>query len=62
MHMNLVDAFINIGLPSDASPNGNAAQGDTTLPQGEPSAGTLDHLHRYYIVSRGRNAQRVSDE
>jgi len=55
--VDLVSAFSDIGLT-----NGEAESTDASYDSGRPgsigdfSVSTFDHLHRYYIVSRGGGA------
>ncbi len=60
--MDLVEAFLNIGLPEGATaPAGLDSAGDAPR-KGDYSVPTRDHLRRYYLVSRGREVARADDD
>jgi hypothetical protein len=61
--VDLEDAFANIGL-LDSTPECNGAPHpiqSARAPLRDDYAFTAEHLRRYYIMSRGRNAEPSSD-
>ena len=55
--VDLVDAFINIGLPDGADGRDNASDDSGGAARiGDYATPTMDHLRRYYLMSRGRDA------
>jgi hypothetical protein len=59
--MDLIDAFVNIGLPDGGKGCENAP--DDSVSAGRVSdyaAPSIDRLRQYYLVSRGRDNARES--
>jgi hypothetical protein len=54
--MDLVDAFIHIGLTDEAADGVASDDAIGAARAREASAPLAEHLHRYYIVSRGSKA------
>jgi hypothetical protein len=60
--VDLEDAFANIGLPG-STPDYNGAPHHIQSARAalRDDYAFADHLRRYYIMSRGRNAEALSD-